>query len=77
MCYAKCHHVIRCPRRFLNIVGQNPSASNSNQLHVVNLWNVFINMRYSLHIPLKRLGYFLKVLNSDQLFLKLNEFICN
>ena len=38
----------QCPRRFLGIIGQNPSVSKSNWLHVVIFQFFFIDLRYIL-----------------------------
>ena len=61
---AMCHGNIgssQCSRRFLNIVGQNPSVSKSNQLHVVISRVIFIIICcYIPHIPLKWWVVFLK-----------------
>ena len=37
----------QCPGRFFGIIGQNPSVSKSNQLHVVTFRPFFTNSRYS------------------------------
>jgi hypothetical protein len=37
-----------CPGRFLGIIGQNPSVSKSDRLHVVIFWFLSTNLRYIL-----------------------------
>ena len=72
---------------FLGTIGQNPSISKSNQLHVI-FQPVFDDLRYIPQIPLKWFVIFLGVLHfnlviflesyiSTWLFLKLKRFICN
>ena len=39
--------------KFLSIVGQDPSDSKSNQLHVDIFRGCFIHLRYIPYIPLK------------------------
>jgi hypothetical protein len=40
-------HLVQSPGRFLNIIGQNPSAFKSDRLHVcVIFWFFFIRVRY-------------------------------
>jgi hypothetical protein len=62
------------PGKFLGIVGQDPSDSKSNGLHVDIFWFSF----YSFEVYSSRMiGILPGVLNFNRLFLKLNWFICN
>jgi hypothetical protein len=65
-----------CPERILDIIGQNPSVSKSNQLHVVIFWFVFIDLRciYSTDSS-KTSANFPQILKFDCLSLKLNRLI--
>ena len=66
------------PGKLLGIVGQDPSDSKSNQLHVDILRFCFIHLRYIPSIDSsKMIDNSPKVLNCNRLFLKLNQFICN
>ena len=56
------------PGKFLGIVGQDPSDSQSNRVHVDILWFCFIHLRYILYIPLKWLVILLKSLTSTGYF---------
>lgn len=58
---------------FLGKIGQYPSVSMFNRLHVDFFQIFFIKLRY---IPLKMISNLLKVLNLNDLFLKLNWPIC-
>ena len=63
----------QCPGRFLGIIGQNPSVSKSNQLHVVVFWFSFIYIEvYSIDSS-KMIGTFC----FEVLFGTFNRFICN
>ena len=62
---------------FLIIIGWNPSVCKSNWLHVNILRFSFIKLGlYSINSP-KMIGNLPTVFNFNQLFLKLNQFICN
>ena len=64
-------------RKFLGIVGQDPSDSKSNWLHVGIFWLFFHSFEvYSIDSS-KMIGNSPKVLNFNQLFVELNRFICN
>jgi hypothetical protein len=65
------------PGKFLDIVGQDPSNSKSNRLHVDIFRFCFIHLKYIPRIPLKRSVSFMKPLNFNRLFLKLNRLIYN
>ena len=56
------------PGRFWGIIGQVPSVSKSNRLHVVIFRFFFINLRYILWIPLKWWVIFLKSWTSTDYF---------
>ena len=58
--------------KFLGIIDQDPSVSNSNRLHAMIFWFVFINLRYILE-SYRMIGKFHEVLNFN--CLKLNQFI--
>ena len=65
------------PENFLDIVGQDPSDSKSNQLHVdIIRFGVDSFEVYSIHSS-KMIGKSPEVSNFSRLFLKLNRFICN
>ena len=62
-------------RKFLGIVGQDPSDSKSNQLHVDIFWFCFNSFEvYSIDSS-KMIGNSLEISNFNLLFLKLNWFI--
>ena len=69
----------------LGLIDQNPSVSKSKKLHVVIGQFSFNDLGYILHNPLKYTwligkkmrSNFPEVLNFNQLFLKLNQFMCN
>ena len=56
-------------------IGQDPSVSNSNRLHVDIFRFFLISFRYVLWILLVLFGDFREVLNFEWLFFKLNRFI--
>ena len=58
----------------LGIIGQDPSVSKSNQLPV-DIFMFFLCLYCLYHF--KMIGKFSEVLNFNQLFLKLNWFVCN
>ena len=61
----------------LGIIGQDPSVSKSNQLHV-DIFRFFFYLSQVYSIDSSRMmGNFPEVLNFNQLFLKLNQFVCN
>ena len=63
--------------KFLGMVGQDPSDSESNRLHVDIFWFCFRTSEvYSIDSS-KMICKFPAVLNFNRLFLKLNRFICN
>ena len=63
--------------KFLGMVGQDPSDSESNRLHVDIFWFCFHTSEvYSIDSS-KMICKFPAVLNFNRLFLKLNRFICN
>ena len=65
------------PGKFLGIVGQDPSDSKSNWLHVHHLPVLLYSLEvYSIHSS-KMICDSPEVSNFDWLFLKLNWFICN
>ncbi len=41
-------NVVQCLGRFLGIIGQDPSVSKSNRLHIVIIRLFFIELRYIL-----------------------------
>ena len=53
------HRSKRCPGRFLDIVGRDPSFSKSNKLHVRHL-DIFylLKLGYILYISFKMIGDF-------------------
>ena len=59
------------PGKFLGTVGQDPSDIKSNRLHVAIFWFCFIHLRYLT------IDSYPEISNFNQLFLKLNRFICN
>ena len=64
--------------KFLGIVGQDPSDSESNRFTVHIFWFCFIHLRYILQIPLKWSVILWKSWTSTgQLFLKLGSFVTN
>ena len=68
----------QCPEWILDIIGQHPSASKSNQSHVVVIWFFFINLRYITYILSKRSVIILKSRwTSIGCFFNLNWLICN
>ena len=62
---------------FQGIVGQDPSDSKFNWLHVDIFQFRFIHLRYYSIYSFKMIGHSPKVQNFNWLFLKLNRFICN
>ena len=66
----------QCPGR-IGIIGQNFSVPKFNWLHVVIFRVFFINLRYMFIHSSTRFGDFSAVLNFNQLFFKLSQFICN
>ena len=59
------------------IIGQDPSVSKSNQLHV-DIFRFFFYLSQVYSIDSSRMmGNFPEVLNFNRLFLKLNRFVCN
>ena len=61
----------QCPGRILDIIGQYPSTSHANRLHVNIFQFSFIKRGILFHkIPLQWVGDFPEVLNSNWLFLK-------
>ena len=60
-----------CMGRVLGIVGQNPSVSKSNQLHIVISRTFLYKLRYIPYIDSS-----LKSQTSNRLFFKLNRFVC-
>ena len=60
-----------------SVVGQDPSDSKSNRLHVEILRFCFHTFDVFSIESSKMIGKFPEVLNFNQLFLKLNRFICN
>ena len=70
-------HLKHCPGRILGITSWNPSVFKSNRLHV----DIYANFLYQFKINFigssKIMGGSSKVLNFNQLLLKLNRFICN
>ena len=68
----------QCPDRFLGTIGQNPSVSTSNRLHVVIVLLDFLYWLgvYSIDFPRMKRN-FLEILNFKWLFLKFERFICN
>jgi hypothetical protein len=66
------------PGKFSGIVGQDPSDSKSNQLHVDIIFR-FCFHSFEVYFSTdssKMIGNPPEVLNFNQLFLKLNRFIC-
>jgi hypothetical protein len=63
-------------RLILGVLICDPSVSKSNQLHVDVFWFWFLFSLHWLYI-FSSLSNFDGILNFDQLFLKLNRFICN
>ena len=53
---------------FVGIIGENPSVSKSNRLHVVIVWVSFIELGCILMIHVDWSLTFPKLLNFDQLF---------
>ena len=71
-------HENQCPHgKFLGIVGQDPSVSESNRLHV-DIFRFFFHSVevYSIDSS-KMIGNSPEVFNFNRLFLKLNRFICH
>ena len=71
----------QCMGRFLDKIGESPSVSEPNRLHIETFRFVFF-FHYFFEVDFigssKTTGIFLKkVLNFNQFFLKLNQFICN
>jgi hypothetical protein len=65
------------PGKFLGIVGQDPSDSKSNQLHVETFQFCFHSFETYFVDSSRMIGNSLEVLmNFNQLFPKLNYFIC-
>ena len=61
----------QCLGRFLDIIGQDPSDSKFNWLHVVIFRIFFINLEEeSIDSSSKMMGNFPEVLNSNRLFPK-------
>jgi hypothetical protein len=52
-----------CLGRILSVIGQNPSVSKSNRLHVVTFWH-FFNKQYSV-FSFESIGNFLEVFNLE------------
>ena len=68
----------QCPGRLLYIVGQNPNVSKSSRLEVIIFQFLNLLIQGIFYIcPAKLIGEFLEVVNFNQLFLKLNQFIYN
>ena len=65
------------PGKFLGIVGQDPSDSNSNQLHVDIFRFCFHSFEVHFIDSSKMIGKFPEVFNFNRLFLELNRVICN
>jgi hypothetical protein len=65
------------PVKFLDIVGQDPSISKSNWLHVDIFWFCFHSFEIYSIDSYRMISNSLEVSNFDQLFLKLNRFNCN
>ena len=65
------------PGKFLGIVGQGPSDSKSNWLHVDIFQFCFHSFEVYSIDSFKKIGKFPEVLNFNRLCLKLNRFICN
>ena len=70
-------HLDQWSGRFLGMTGCDPSVCKSNRWHVDMLRFSFTKLRYILWNSSKMIGNFPAVLNFNQLFLKLNRFICN
>ena len=64
--------ILNIAGKFSDIVGQDPSDSRSNRLHVVIFWFCFHSLDSS-----KMISEFPEVFNFNWLFLILNRFICN
>ena len=68
------------PRKFLGIVGQDPSDSKSNRLHI-DIFRCCFHSFESFEVcsidSSKMISNSPEVSNFNQLFLKLNRFICN
>ena len=64
-------------RKFLGIIGEDPSDSKSNRIHV-DIFQFLLDSFevYSIDSS-KMIGNFPKVLNFNWLFLKLGQLICN
>jgi hypothetical protein len=62
---------------FLGIMGRNPTAFESNQLHVAIFWFFFISLRSIPQIPFRIIGNFPELFNFNWSFLKLHGFICS
>ena len=66
------------PKKFLGIVGQDPSDSKSSQLHVDIFWFCFHSFEvYSSINSSKMIGNSREVSNFHRLLLKLNRFMHN
>ena len=66
------------PGKFLGIVGEDPSDSNSSRLHVDIFQYLFSFVQGKFYtFFLKWSVIILKVSNLNQLLLKLNRFVCN
>ena len=65
------------PGKYLGKVGQNPSDSKSNRLHVDVFWFCFHSFEVYTIYFCKIIAKFPKVLNFNRLFLKPDKFICN
>ena len=65
----------QCPWKILGIIGQDPTVSKSNWLHV-DIFRFFLYYLEAYSIDSSKMtSKFPKVLNFDQLFLKLNRFM--
>jgi hypothetical protein len=66
------------PGKFLGIVGQDPSDSKSNRLHVDIFWVFFHSFEVYIFLDSsKMVSNYHDASNFNRLFLKLNQCICN
>ena len=71
------HSLVSVPGKFFGIVGEDPSDSKSNPLHVDIFRFCFHSFEVLSMDSSKLFGNSPEVSNFNRLFLKLNRFICN